>query len=76
VNDADTVQPVTITRMTGTELLRQMRELIGTLAATADRLTGAVATIADPTTAHSCTIDQMPSGCTLELIELDELLAL
>ena len=29
--DADTDQPVTMARMTGAELLRQMRELAGTL---------------------------------------------
>ena len=51
--DADTDQPVTMARMTGAELLRQMRELAGTLAATADRLTGAVATMTDPTAAEA-----------------------
>jgi colicin import membrane protein len=51
--DAETDQPVTMARMTGAELLRQMRELAGTLAATADRLTGAVATMADPTAAEA-----------------------
>jgi len=50
--DADTDQPVTMARMADAELLRQMRELGGTLAATADRLTGAVATMADPTAAE------------------------
>jgi len=50
---ADTDQPVTMARMTGAELLRQMRELAGTLAATADRLTTAVATMADPTAAEA-----------------------
>ena len=38
VTDADTDQPVTMARTTGAELLRQMRDLAGTLAATADRL--------------------------------------
>jgi colicin import membrane protein len=51
--DTDTGQPVTMARMTGTELLRQMRELAGTLGATADRLTGAVATMTDPTAAEA-----------------------
>src|ERR1700730_16125363 len=51
--DADTDQPVTMARMTGAELLRQMRELAGTLAATADRLTGAAATMTDPTAAEA-----------------------
>ena len=51
--DADTDQPVTMARMTGAELLRQMRDLAGTLAATADRLTGAVATMTDPTAAEA-----------------------
>ena len=50
---SDTDQPVTMARMTGAELLRQMRELAGTLAGTADRLTGAVATMADPTAAEA-----------------------
>jgi len=35
-------------RMTGAELLRQMRELTDTLAATAKRLTETVTTTADP----------------------------
>ena len=48
-----TDQPVTMARMTGAELLRQMRDLVGTLAATADRLTGAVATMSDPTAAEA-----------------------
>jgi colicin import membrane protein len=52
-SDADTDQPVTMARMTGAELLRQMRDLAGTLAATADRLTGAVATMTDPTAAEA-----------------------
>src|SRR5260370_41304155 len=51
--EADTDQPVTMARMTGAELLRQMRELAGTLAATADRLTGAAATMTDPTAAEA-----------------------
>jgi colicin import membrane protein len=51
--DADTDQPVTMARITGAELLRQMRELAGALAGTADRLTGAVATMADPTAAEA-----------------------
>jgi hypothetical protein len=65
VNDADTDQRVTMARMTGAELLRQMRELIGTLAATADRLTGAVATVADPTAAEAerrAAMAGIPSG--------------
>ena len=40
-------QPVTMARVNGAELLRQMRELAGTLAATAERLTGAVADLGD-----------------------------
>src|SRR5580693_1938377 len=51
--DAGTDQPVTMARMTGAELLRQMRELAGTLGVTADRLIGAVATMADPTAAEA-----------------------
>src|SRR5260370_31138680 len=47
--DADTDQPVTMARMTGAQLLRQMRELAGTLTATADPLTPAAATLTDPT---------------------------
>src|ERR1700730_3082378 len=52
-SDADTDQPVTMARITGAELLRQMRELAGTLAGTADRLTGAVATMTNPTAAEA-----------------------
>src|SRR5260370_22337627 len=52
-SDADTDQPVTMARVTGAELLRQMRELAGTLAGTAERLTGAVATLGDPTAAEA-----------------------
>jgi colicin import membrane protein len=53
ITDAGTGQPVTMARITGAELLRQMRELAGTLAATADRLTGAMATMTDPTAAEA-----------------------
>ena len=52
-SNAGTDQPVTMARITGAELLRQMRKLAGTLAGTADRLTGAVATMADPTAAEA-----------------------
>jgi colicin import membrane protein len=52
-SDAHTDQPVTMARMTGAELLRQMRGLAGTLAATAGRLTRAVATMADLTAAEA-----------------------
>ena len=52
-SEAETDQPVTMARVTGAELLRQMRELAGTLAGTAERLTGAVATLGDPTAAEA-----------------------
>src|SRR5712691_8725956 len=52
-SDAEAEQPVTMARVTGAEILRQMRDLAGTLAATAERLTGAVATIGDPTAAEA-----------------------
>ena len=52
-SDAETEQPVTMARVTGAELLRQMRELAGTMTATAERLTAAVATIGDPTAAEA-----------------------
>ena len=52
-SDAETEQPVTMARVTGAELLRQMRELAGTMTATAERLTGTVATIGDPTAAEA-----------------------
>ena len=48
-----TDQHVTMARITGAELLRQMRDLAGTLTATAGRLTGAVATMADPAAAEA-----------------------
>ena len=51
--EAETDQPVTMARVTGAELLRQMRELAGTLAVTAERLTGTVATLGDPTAAEA-----------------------
>ena len=51
--EAETEQPVTMARVTGAELLRQMRELAGTMTATADRLTTAVATIGDTTAAEA-----------------------
>src|SRR6266704_3595234 len=51
--DAETEQPVTMARVTGAEMLRQMRDLAGQLAGVADRLTGAVATIGDPTAAEA-----------------------
>ena len=46
-SEAETEQPVTMARVTGAELLRQMRELAGTMTATAERLTASVATIGD-----------------------------
>src|SRR5882762_1494983 len=46
-SEAETEQPVTMARVTGAELLRQMRELASTMTTTADRLTEAVATIGD-----------------------------
>ena len=52
-SEAETEQPVTMARVTGAELLRQMRELAGTMTATAERLTEAVATIGDPTAAEA-----------------------
>src|SRR5690349_3027096 len=52
-SEPETDQPVTMARVTGAELLRQMRELAGTLAATAERLTGTVAAIGDPTVAEA-----------------------
>src|ERR1035441_2683918 len=52
-SEAETSQPVTMARMTGAELLRQMRDLASTLAATAERLTGTVETMADPTAAEA-----------------------
>ena len=52
-SEAETEQPVTMARVTGAELLRQMRELAVTLAATAERLTGAVAALGDPTAAEA-----------------------
>ena len=52
-SEADAEQPVTMARVTGAELLRQMRELAGTMTATAERLTASVATIGDPTAAEA-----------------------
>ena len=40
-------------RVTGAEILRQMRDLAGQLAATTERLTGAVTTLGDPTAAEA-----------------------
>src|SRR5580700_6178174 len=50
--EAEADQPVTMARVTGAELLRQMRDMAGTLAATAERLTGAVTTMTDPAEAE------------------------
>ena len=52
-SEAEAEQPVTMARVTGAELLRQMRELAGTMTATAERLTASVATIGDPTAAEA-----------------------
>ena len=52
-SEADTEQPVTMARVTGAEMLRQMRELAAQLAGVTERLTGAVATIGDPTAAEA-----------------------
>ena len=52
-SDAEAEQPVTMARVNGAELLRQMRELADTLAATAERLTSAVADLGDPAAAEA-----------------------
>ena len=52
-SQAETEQPVTMARVTGAEMLRQMRELAGQLAGVADRLTGAVTTLGDPAAAEA-----------------------
>jgi chromosome segregation ATPase len=51
--EAETEQPVTMARITGAEMLRQMRELAGTMNATAERLITSAATIGDPTAAEA-----------------------
>src|SRR5260370_12090039 len=51
--EAEAEQPVTMARISGAEMLRQMRDLAGTLAAVADRLTGAVTTLGHPTAAEA-----------------------
>src|SRR5258708_30141099 len=51
--DAEAEQPVTMARISGAEMLRQMRDLAGTLTGVAERLTGAVATLGDPTAAEA-----------------------
>src|SRR5260221_10908495 len=51
--DAETEQPVTMARVTGAEMLRQMRDLAGQLGGVADRLTGTVAALGDPTAAEA-----------------------
>ena len=51
--EAETEQPVTMARVHGAEMLRQMRDLAGQLSAVAERLTGTVATLGDPTAAEA-----------------------
>jgi hypothetical protein len=51
--DADTEQPVTMSRATGAELLRQARDLADKLTATVDRFAGTMATLADPAAAEA-----------------------
>ena len=51
--EAEAEHPVTMARVTGAEMLRQMRDLAGQLAGVADRLTGAVATLGDPGAAEA-----------------------
>ena len=52
-SEADVEQPVTMARVTGAEMLRQMRDLAGQLAGVTERLTGAVATLGDPGAAEA-----------------------
>src|SRR5580693_7471011 len=52
-SEADVEQPVTMARVTGIEMLRQARELAVQLAGVTERLTGAVATLGDPTAAEA-----------------------
>src|SRR5258708_29923535 len=51
--EAEAEQPVTMARISGAEMLRQMRDLAGRLSGVADRLTGAVATLGDPAAAEA-----------------------
>src|SRR5258708_32640000 len=51
--EADVEQPVTMARVTGAEMLRQMRDLAGQLGALGERLTGTVAALGDPTAAEA-----------------------
>ena len=51
--EAEVEQPVTMARVTGAEMLRQMRDLAGQLAGVADRLAGAAATLGDPGAAEA-----------------------
>lgn len=50
---ADSGQPVTMARISGAELLRQMRDLGDRLAGIAGQLTSTAATLADPTAAEA-----------------------
>ena len=52
-NPAGAEQPVTMARISGAEMLRQMQELGGQLAGVADRLIGAATTLGDPTAAEA-----------------------
>ena len=52
-SEAETEQPVTMARVTGYEMRRQARELAAQLAGVTERLTGAVATLGDPTAAEA-----------------------
>src|SRR5258708_19792518 len=46
--EAEAEQPVTMARISGAEMLRQMRDLAGTLSGVADRPTGAATTLRAP----------------------------
>src|SRR5512135_331207 len=51
--EAEAEAPVTMARVSGAEMLRQMRELAETLAEVGERLTATAATLGDPTAAEA-----------------------
>jgi hypothetical protein len=52
ISAADIEQPVTMARLTGTELLRSLRAEADRVSGIADRLREAIATVGDPTAAE------------------------
>ena len=68
---ADDEQPVTMARVSGAELLREMRAMSDRLAGVAGRLAEAAATVADPTAAEA-EMEAMRAGAEKRAVDAED----